>query len=123
MTNERTLSRSEKVGAFSILKNVRDHGIRSATDEDEVNGIRLACAVVLEGFDSIPELPPVYPENLVEGEWYVVKDGDWERIGRPFRSPLADNKLMFDLNDDRHWGLEEFDSIHGPLRFRIGGAS
>ena len=123
MTSERTLSRSEKAGAVSILKNVRDHGIRSATDTDEENGIRLACAVILEGLDAIPELPPVSPENLVEGEWYVF---NYHTKFIPMIGKAEIHQGKFRLVDSFHsskwsWANSETD-IYGPLKFKLGGA-
>lgn len=82
---------------------------------------------------SDPTLPPVSPEDLVEGEWYVVRETpretpDWDEILKAEVSPeYYGGGLGFSIGytsespDD--WIMpKDCYAIYGPLRFKIGGA-
>jgi hypothetical protein len=70
---------------------------------------------------AIPELPPVAPENLVEGEWYVFHvDGGCDDI-RYFDGVLL-WEASSDLPFDPTTADGELFTIYGPLRFKTGGA-
>lgn len=68
-------------------------------------------------------LPPVSPENLVEGEWYVF---NYHTAFIPMIGKAEIHQGKFRLVDSFHsskwsWANSETD-IYGPLRFKIGGA-
>lgn len=83
-------------------------------------------------------LPPVSPEDLVEGEWYVVKNRQ-DHGGKLTVAQCDMETMRFDEKEcemidcdpypvlwivgaEFHFRPERFDSIYGPLRFKIGGA-
>lgn len=72
---------------------------------------------------SPPELPPVSPEDLVEGEWYVVRDSSGEEhvvycVIDPDEGP---GLYALDVCFEAGWNLKNV-PIYGPLKFKIGGA-
>jgi len=118
---ESMLKRSSRVGSFSILKNVRDHGIRSATDAEEVNAIRLACAVMIEEVNAKPRLPRVSPEDLVEGKWYVY---DYHSsfipvVGKAYKTAHGAWAFKCAIDKRYDYPANEYCTIYGPLEFEV----
>lgn len=71
--------------------------------------------------DLIPELPPVSPEDLVEGEWYVVNLHQFD--GSPVQDVCYFTGIeLLKTGSDYEWLPKDVLAIYGPLRFKIGGA-
>lgn len=71
---------------------------------------------------SIPELPPVAPDNLVEGEWYdFIFDG--ERLRGVFTKIHSSERRLMLRTVLGMYQQNDAEAIYGPLpKFKIGGA-
>lgn len=69
-------------------------------------------------------IPRVSPEDLVEGEWYYCVKRDWQGFGKAANDSWCNKPTgtMAIWIGDTDWSPQCFDSIYGPLRFKIGGA-
>lgn len=98
--------------------------------ESLVKGPREGCLAltILRRYDMLlkslktetPELPPVSPEGLVEGEWYAFECCGSKQIGQVGH---VNNTKDLRVRCGNHIHSLHDMVLYGPLRFRIGGAS
>ena len=72
---------------------------------------------------SPPELPPVSPEDLVEGEWYYCVKKNWAGFGKTAKDMWMGRETgkMLIWIGEADFSPDAF-TIYGPLKFKIGGA-
>lgn len=97
----------------------REFGSSTWRIEKEKDDAAQVAAVSKWNTRSPPTLPPVCPEDLVEGEWYAWKSAGNIHVGQVYSCGTDSTYIRCGATGIpvMDWNL-----YYGPLKFKIGGA-